>query len=277
MKNSISTFFVLVFVGLVLGNTDLAYSESENLTLAQGKWIDLTHDFSEDTVYWPTAEGFELETVFEGNTDKGYYYTANKYKASEHGGTHIDSPIHFAQGKQTVDEIPLERLIGPAVVINVTQNTLSDPDYQIGVKDFTDWESKNGPIPDGSIVLLNTGYAKYWPDRVKYMGTDKRDDEAVKNLHFPGLDPKAAKWLVENRNINAIGLDTPSIDYGQSQLFESHRILFKENIPAFENVANLDKLPPKGAIIIALPMKIKGGSGGPLRIIAMLPGENDKE
>lgn len=277
MKNSISTFFVLVFVGLVLGNTDLAYSESENLTLAQGKWIDLTHDFSSETVYWPTAEGFELETVFEGNTDKGYYYTANKYKASEHGGTHIDSPIHFAQGKQTVDEIPLERLIGPAVVIDVTQNALSDPDYQIGVKDFTDWESKNGPIPAGSIVLLNTGYAKYWPDRVKYMGTDKRDEEAVKNLHFPGLDPKAAKWLVENRNINAIGLDTPSIDYGQSQLFESHRILFKENIPAFENVANLDKLPPKGAIIIALPMKIKGGSGGPLRIIAMLPEENNEE
>ena len=277
MKNSISTFFVLVFVGLVLGNTDLAYSESENLTLAQGKWIDLTHDFSSETVYWPTAEGFELETVFEGNTDKGYYYTANKYKASEHGGTHIDSPIHFAQGKQTVDEIPLERLIGPAVVIDVTQKALSDPDYQIGVKDFTDWESKNGPIPDGSIVLLNTGYAKYWPDRVKYMGTDKRDEEAVKNLHFPGLDPKAAKWLVENRNINAIGLDTPSIDYGQSQLFESHRILFKANIPAFENVANLDKLPPKGAIIIALPMKIKGGSGGPLRIIAMLPEENDEE
>jgi kynurenine formamidase len=277
MKNSISTFFVLVFVGLVLGNTDLAYSESENLTLAQGKWIDLTHDFSSETVYWPTAEDFKLETVFEGYTDKGYFYDANNYSAAEHGGTHIDAPIHFAEGKQTVDEIPLKKLIGPAVVINVTQKALSDPDYQIGVKDFTDWESKNGPIPDSSIVLLNTGYAKYWPDRVKYMGTDKRGGEAVKNLHFPGLDPKAAKWLVENRNINAIGLDTPSIDYGQSQLFESHRILFKENIPAFENVANLDKLPPTGSIIVALPMKIKGGSGGPLRIIAMLPGENDKE
>jgi len=277
MKNSISTFFVLVFVGLVLGNTDLAYSESENLTLAQGKWIDLTHDFSSDTVYWPTAEGFELETVFEGETEKGYFFYANNYKAAEHGGTHIDAPIHFAEGKQTVDEIPLKKLIGPAVVINVTQKALSDPDYRVEVKDFTDWESKNGPIPDGSIVLLNTGYAKYWPDRVRYMGTDKRDSEAVKNLHFPGLDPKAAKWLVENRNINAIGLDTPSIDYGQSRLFESHRILFKENIPAFENVANLDKLPPTGSIIVALPMKIKGGSGGPLRIIAMLPGENDKE
>jgi len=122
MKNSISTFFVLVFVGLVLGNTDLAYSESENLTLAQGKWIDLTHDFSEDTVYWPTAEGFELETVFEGYTEKGYFFDANNYKAAEHGGTHIDAPIHFSEGKQTVDEIPLEKLIGPAVVIDVTQN-----------------------------------------------------------------------------------------------------------------------------------------------------------
>jgi len=277
MKNSISTFFVLVFVGLVLGNTDLAYSESENLTLAQGKWIDLTHDFSEDTVYWPTAEGFKLESVFEGYTDKGYFYDANNYSAAEHGGTHIDSPIHFAEGKHTVDEIPLEKLIGPAIVIDVTQRALSDPDYQVGVGDFTNWESKNGPIPEGSIVLLNTGYAKYWPDRVKYMGTDNRGTEAVGDLHFPGLDPQAAKWLVEKRNINAIGLDTLSIDFGQSQLFESHRILFKENIPAFENVANLDKLPAKGAIIIALPMKIKGGSGGPLRIIAMLPEENDKE
>ena len=159
----------------------------------------------------------------------------------------------------------------------MTQKAIADPDYQIGVKDFTDWEARNGRIEDGSIVLLNTGYAKYWPDRVKYMGTDNRGSEAVGDLHFPGLDPQAAKWLVEKRNINAIGLDTPSIDFGQSQLFESHRILFKENIPAFENVANLDKLPAKGAIIIALPMKIKGGSGGPLRIIAMLPEENDKE
>ena len=239
--------------------------------MPEGKWIDLTHDFSSETIYWPTADGFKLETVFEGFTDKGYFYDANNYSAAEHGGTHIDSPIHFAQGKQTLDEIPLERLIGPAVVIDVSQKALSDPDYQVGVKDFTDWESKNGQIANGSIILLNTGYARYWPDRVKYMGTDKRGAEAVKELHFPGLDPKAAKWLVENRQINAIGLDTPSIDYGQSQLFESHRILFKENIPAFENVANLDKLPPKGALVIALPMKIKGGSGGPLRIVAMLP------
>lgn len=272
MKNTMSRFVILLVAALVLGTTQQSFSQDNSASI-QGKWIDLTHDFSEEAIYWPTAEGFKLESVFEGITDKGYFYDANNYSAAEHGGTHIDSPIHFAEGKQTVDQIPLESLIGPAVVIDVSKKALTDRDYQVGVKDFSDWEDKNGQIADGSIVLLNTGYAQFWPDRVKYMGTDKKGPDAVKELHFPGLDPAAAKWLVENRNIKAIGLDTPSIDFGQSQLFESHRILFKENIPAFENVANLDKLPPKGALVIALPMKIKGGSGGPLRIIANLPAE----
>jgi len=270
MKKNNSGFLILLLAALVLGSTMKSFSQDKS-SLFQGKWIDLTHDFSAETIYWPTADGFKLESVFEGFTDKGYFYDANNFSAAEHGGTHLDSPIHFAEGKHTVDEIPVEKLIGPAVVINVSEKALADPDYQVGVKDFTDWESKNGEISEGSIVLLNTGYAQFWPDRIKYMGTDKRGPEAVKDLHFPGLDPKAAKWLVDNRKINAIGLDTPSIDYGQSTLFESHRILFKENIPAFENVANLDKLPSTGALVIALPMKIKGGSGGPLRIIALLP------
>jgi len=273
MKNNITLFTLLVFAALVFGNPEKSISQDFSQLQAQGKWIDLSHDFSEETIYWPTADGFKLETVFEGYTDKGYFYHANNYTAAEHGGTHIDAPIHFAQGKQTVDEIPLEKLIGPAVVIDVSKKASADPDYLVGVKDFTDWEKKYGKLPKGSIVLLNTGYAKYWPDRVKYMGTDKRGPDAVKDLRFPGLDPKAAKWLAENRSINAIGLDTASIDYGQSELFESHRILFAENIPAFENVANLDKLPPVGTFVIALPMKIKGGSGGPLRIIANVPAE----
>ena len=123
----------------------------------------------------------------------------------------------------------------------------------------------------GVIVLLHTGSGKFWPDRKTYMGTDKLGPEAVPLLHFPGLSPKAARWLVEKRKIKAIGLDTPSIDFGQSTLFESHQVLFKANIPAFENVANLHLLPAKGAFVIALPMKIKDGSGGPLRIIAKLP------
>jgi len=236
-----------------------------------GRWIDLSHDFSSETIYWPTAEGFKLEVVSSGRTPQGFYYAANKFCAAEHGGTHIDSPIHFAEGRQTVDEIPLEKLIAPAMVIDVSERALPNSDYQITIDDFTAWEFKHGQIPDKSIVLVHTGYGKFWPDRVRYMGTNKLGSEGVAELRFPGLHPDAARWLVNNRQINAIGLDTPSIDYGQSQLFESHQILFDKNIPAFENIANLDQLPATGAIVFALPMKIKGGSGGPLRIIALAP------
>ena len=119
--------------------------------------------------------------------------------------------------------------------------------------------------------MLRTGFGKYYPDRKNYLGTDERGAAAVPKLHFPGLDPAAAKWLTEHRSIHAIGLDTASIDRGQSTLFESHRTLFEHNVPAFENVANLDRLPVKGFTVIALPMKIGGGSGGPLRIVAVLP------
>ncbi len=271
MKHYHSRLLILLLAALLLGNANITNAESATSTFPEGKWIDLTHDFSSDTIYWPTAESFTLETEFQGITDKGYFYESHRYSASEHGGTHIDAPVHFAEGRQSVDQIPLEKLIGSAVVIDVSAKALLDPDYQVSVEDITDWEKENGQIPEGSILLLNTGYAKFWPDRVKYMGTDKKGPEAVKELHFPGLHPEAAKWLTENREINAVGLDTPSIDYGQSTLFETHRILFKENIPAFENVANLDKLPAKGAFVIALPMKIKGGSGAPLRIIATIP------
>lgn len=240
-------------------------------TYPSGQWIDLSYDLSSETVYWPTAEPFKLDTVSAGMTEKGYYYSAYQFCAAEHGGTHIDAPIHFAEGRKTVDEIPLSQLIAPAIKIDVSQKALADRDYQISKEDFSAWESAHGKIPDGSIVLLQTGYGQYWPDRVKYLGTAKRGTEGVAELHFPGLHPEAAAWLVSNRKVSAIGLDTASIDYGQSQNFASHVTLMGQNVPAFENVANLEKVPTVGAQIIALPMKIKGGSGGPLRIIAFLP------
>ena len=235
-----------------------------------GTIVDLSYPFDSSTVYWPTAGGFELQKDFEGMTEQGYYYSAYKYCAAEHGGTHIDAPVHFAQGRLSVDKIPLEQLTGAAVVIDVSKQSASNRDYLVTTADFQSWEKANGRLPDGAIVLLRTGFGKFYPDRVKYMGTDERGAAAVPKLHFPGLHPDTARWLVANRQIKAIGLDTPSIDYGQSTLFESHRILFDKNIPALENVANLDKLPPKGFSIVALPMKITGGSGGPLRIIAIL-------
>ena len=232
--------------------------------------VDLTYPFDSDSVYWPTAETFKLETDFEGVTDKGYFYSAYRFSAAEHGGTHLDAPVHFAKGRNSVDQIPLEQLTGPGLVVDVTAQCRKDPDYLISTVDIQNWERRNGRIGAGSIVLLRTGFGRYYPDRKKYLGTDERGTAAVAKLHFPGLDPATARWLTTNRSIKAIGLDTASIDRGQSTLFESHRALFEKNVPAFENVANLDQLPVKGFTVIALPMKIKGGSGGPLRIIAML-------
>jgi len=235
-----------------------------------GRIVDLTYPFDSDSVYWPTAENFKLETDFEGVTDKGYFYSAYRYSAAEHGGTHLDAPVHFAKGRNSVDQIPLEQLTGPGLVVDVTAQCTKDPDYLISTADIQNWERRNGRIAAGSIVLLRTGFGKYYPDRKKYLGTDERGAAAVAKLHFPGLDPAAARWLTTNRSIKAIGLDTASIDRGQSTLFESHRALFEKNVPAFENVANLDKLPNRGFSVIALPMKIRTGSGGPLRIIAVI-------
>lgn len=235
------------------------------------KLVDLSHVYSDETIYWVTAKEFRLDTVFKGQTDKGFYYSANNFSTAEHGGTHIDAPIHFAEGGQSVDEIPLEKLIGAAIKIDVSSKALSNSDYQISIQDFMDWEtSEKTKIPRGSIVLLQTGFSKFYPDKVKYLGTANRGEKAVQELHFPGLSAEAAKWLVEQRNINAIGIDTPSIDYGQSEYFKSHVILLSQNIPAFENLTNLEQLPNIGFEIIALPMKIQGGSGAPLRIVAVL-------
>ena len=256
----------------------LSFAMVATITIAQkrplgfpaGPIVDLSYGFDSETVYWPTAESFHLEKDFVGNTEKGFFYSAYRYSAAEHGGTHIDAPVHFAEGHQSVDQIPLDQLIGPGIVVDVTKQSAANPDYLITTEDLLAWERSNGKIASGTIVLLRTGFGKFYPDRKKYLGTAERGPAAVANLHFPGLHPDAARWLVSNRSIKAIGLDTPSIDYGQSTLFESHRVLFDKNIPAFENVASLEKLPTKGFLVIALPMKIKGGSGGPLRIIAIL-------
>jgi len=233
-----------------------------------GTIVDLTHAFDADTIYWPTAGGFVLEAVAHGVTDKGYFYAANRFCAAEHGGTHLDAPIHFFEGGSTADAIPIEQLIGVGVRVDVSGKCAKDRDYRIGVEDLTAWEGQHGRIPAGAIVLLQTGWADRWGDRTAYLGTSRTGPEAVAELHFPGLHRDAARWLVRERTVKAVGLDTPSIDYGQSTLFESHVILFEANVPAFENVASLARLPAKDFVVAAFPMKIRGGTGGPLRIVA---------
>ena len=237
----------------------------------QSRIVDLTHSFGGDTIVWPTEQDFKLIVQHAEHTELGYYYSSNRIEMPEHGGTHIDAPIHFSEGKQTLDQIPIDRMVGPAVRIDVTEPCGRDRDYRVAISDLKHWEAVHARIPSGSIVLLNTGYGRFWPSRKDYLGTELSGQEGVKALHFPGLHPEAAAWLARERQVKAVGIDTASIDYGQSTTFETHVALLSQNVPVFENVANLHALPDKGFDVIALPMKIAGGTGGPLRIIAVLP------
>ena len=250
------------------GQSSSETPKSESAKIDETRLIDLTYSFDDKTVYWPTAKPFEWQKESWGKSAGGYWYTAARYAASEHGGTHLDAPIHFSEGKQTADEIPVTRLVGPAIVIDVTQACASNADYQLSASDITAWEKAHGAIPAEAIVLIRTGWGKFWPDKKKYLGTDTPGDTA--NLHFPGISREAAE-LLSQRKIEAIGIDTASIDHGQSKDFIAHQVLNGANIYGLENVANLDRLPAKGATLIALPMKIKGGTGAPVRIVALLP------
>ena len=265
-QGSYSYYSVFILSMIITG---LVYCRSTTA----GQWIDLTHDFSSETVYWPNGDTFKKDLIYDGETEKGYYYSAYSFCAPEHGGTHIDAPVHFAKGRRSVDQIPIDQLLGDAIMVDVSKQALKNVDYLITVDDLKKWEAQHGKIQDLSIILLKTGYGQFWPNLKKYMGTDKRGKAALSELHFPGLHPDTAKWLVKERRIKSIGIDTASIDNGQSSHFGSHRILSGNDVPIFENVANLDQLPATGIFLIALPMKIKGGSGAPLRIVALISGD----
>ncbi len=242
--------------------------QAKTLPIGQCHWLDLSHDFAKETVYWPGDEQFSHIPVFVGITQKGYFYSDYDYTAGEHGGTHADAPSHFSRIGLPINEIPLTSLTGPAVVIDVRQQVKKNRNYLVSPKDFTLWEAKHGHIPQHSIVLINTGFSAYWPNHEAYLGTAKTGKAAQKDLQFPGIGRKAAYWLEQKRNIKAVGIDTASIDRGKSKNFEAHQAFADYNIPILENLTKLYQLPATGSYIIALPMKIKNGGGAPLRIIA---------
>jgi kynurenine formamidase len=240
------------------------------LDLRAWRAVDLTHAFDERTVYWPTAPSrFELKALHRGPTDGGYFYSAYALCTPEHGGTHLDAPVHFAVGRHSADQVPLDRLMGPAVVIDVSARAAADADYRLTAADVEAWESRHGAVPAGTIVLLRTGWSARWPDAKRYLGDDTPGDAS--RLHFPAYGADAARLLVETRRVAALGVDTASLDHGPSKDFIVHQIANGANVPGFENLANLQELPETGATVIALPMKIAGGSGGPLRAVALLP------
>jgi kynurenine formamidase len=249
---------------------DQAAAPPAGLDLARARFVDLSHPFDASTIYWPNSPtGFRLDTLSYGPNPGGWFYSSFSVSTPEHGGTHLDAPIHFSENGQTVDQVPLERLIAPAIVIDITQQAGADPDYRLSAEDVTAWEQAHGTIEPGTIVLLRTGWSRFWPDRKAYLGDDTPGD--VTHLHFPSYGEAAARLLVEERNVAALGADVASIDYGPSADFIVHRVVMAKNVPGFENLMNLDQVPLRGAWVAALPMKTAGGSGGPLRAVAILP------
>lgn len=266
MRSRVPLVAAVLTASLVQSHTAAAQS----IDLTRYRLVDLTHAFGARTLYWPTSpNGFRLERLAFGQMPGGYFYSAYAFSAPEHGGTHLDAPIHFAAGGTTADRLPLEQLVAPAVVIDVSAKAAADPVYRMTRDDVLVFERRHGRIGRGTIVLLRTGWSSRWPDRQAYFGNATPGDAS--KLRFPSYGPEAAEFLVRDRGIAALGVDVASIDYGPSTDFGVHRVAAAANVPGFENLTRLDELPPTGAVVIALPMKIEGGSGGPLRAIALVP------
>ena len=256
---------------LVAGLLASLATHADALDLAGYRLVDLGHAYGADTLYWPSrpAAQFELERLAHGETAGGYFYSANRFCSPEHGGTHLDAPIHFARDRRTTDELPLEQLFAPAIRIDVREQASKDRGYRLQPEDVHRFEQKWGRIRPGTIVLLQTGWSRYWPDRAAYFGSASAEDAS--GLDFPSYSEEAARLLVEDRGVALLGVDTASIDSGRSRDFLVHRLAAAANVGGLENLTNLDQLPETGFHVIALPMKIQGGSGGPARVVALLP------
>lgn len=239
------------------------------LDLATATIVDLTHPLDADTIFWPSdRRALELIEDHRGITERGFFYAANHFCLPEHGGTHIDAPYHFDQGGEKVGQIPVERLIAPAVVIDIADKAAADPDYTLEPDDVTAWEAEHGKVPAGAIVLLRTGWSSRWPDKRAYLGDDTPGDAS--NLHFPSYGEAAARLLV-SRGVSVLGVDTASVDHGPSKDFRVHRVLGAAQVIGLENLMRLDRLPATGAWVAALPIKLAGGTGAPARVVALVP------
>ena len=240
------------------------------LDLDDNRLVDLSHSYSENTLYWPTSPtAFQKEELDFGMTEGGWFYSAYTVCTPEHGGTHLDAPVHFAAGGASTEKISLENLVAEAYVIDVSEKTSVDRNYRLTADDVRMFEVAHGEIAAGTVVLMRTDWSKHWPDAIAYLGDDTPDDAS--NLQFPGFGAEATRILAEQRNVAILGVDTASVDYGQSQDFIVHRIGASQGVANLENLTNLNQLPATGAIILALPMKIEGGSGGPARVVALVP------
>lgn len=230
--------------------------------------LDLTHVLNEKNAYWPGPgyEPFRLTTIATIEKDG---VLSKAFSMPEHLGTHIDAPNHFETGQPDLSMIKPDQFIAQGVVIDIAARAEVDADTTLTVEDIRDWEATHGQIPEGAIVLLHTGWGRLWNNYSRY-----KNQDAMGKLHFPSYSGEAAKFLIHQRKAKGLGIDNLSIDSGISKDFAVHHIVNKAGRYGLENVANLDKLPARGFFLIVAPIRIEAGSGGPTRILAVLPFPN---
>jgi kynurenine formamidase len=268
----------LAFLPLLIGPVEARAQQPNALAEVFGgihsgevKVIDLTHSLDEQSPYWPEGNApSPFHAAVVGTLDRNGYF-ARQMTLPEHFGTHMDAPAHFDPKGLTVDRIPLESLLSPAIVVDVSDAARADPDYRVRASDLENWVKAHGPIPRGCVALFRTGWASRWPSQKAFMNQD-----AQGVLHFPGLSLEAARYLLGQARPVAFGIDTASIDYGPSKDFEVHHLTMSAGLYHLENVANLDQLPAAGTYIIALPMRLRGGSGSPTRAVALFSNQRTK-
>lgn len=235
--------------------------------IAQGRVevVDLTHELDSQSPYWPEGN---VPSPFKASAAATYEkdgYFARSLEMPEHFGTHMDAPAHFDKNGAKIDRIPVRDLILPAEVVDVSEPVRANAEYRVTAADIENWQKSHGVIPRGSLVIFRTGWESRWPSQARYMN---RDAEGV--MHFPGLSVEAAKLLADSIHAAAIGIDTASIDYGPSKNFEAHHVTMPAGLYHLENLANLGRLPATGAVVMALPLKLRDGSGSPTRVVALL-------
>ena len=223
--------------------------------------IDLTHTMSPNFPTFFGVPGIEMEKKFDLGKDG---FNLNWWRLVEHAGTHLDAPIHFSQSGQSVDEIALETLVVPLATIDVAIKAAQDPDYQLMRQDVVAWERKHGRLPEGCCVAMHSGWARHVIDPAKYTGQD-----ASGGFHFPGFAAEAAEWLMSERKVFGLAVDTLSLDPGPSKDFKVHRSWLGSGRWGLENVANLDKVASIGATLVVGLAKVKGATGAPTRLIAL--------
>lgn len=226
--------------------------------------IDLTHNLNNRCPNWEGTEVSPYKAEELGNIERDGYFSRT-FSTQEHYGTHLDAPAHFAAGAWTVEQIPAERLVRPLVVLDVREHVKKDEDYAITADDISQWEHLHGPVPFGAVVLACTGWEERWAEPISFR--NQRGDGLT---HYPGYSLEAAEFLVTSRGVVGLGIDTMSVDIGVTATYPVHLFTSKQSIYHLENVANLGTVPASGATIVVAPIKLENGSGGPVRLFALL-------